>query len=143
MDKHQALEYLRARLKKYQTQQTDMIEWIGHIGFGRRTDIEITIADRDGEPSEDHLAHAAECVAGLQQLLPELEAALNTVEDSALIPPRPRRQWYLEWLTFAEPTPARGEAGFTLDLPEAYDYIYVTYSVEIVNAHAGRANVSV
>ena len=131
---HPATERLRARLRQHGS------VWFGYCCFGSRSDVEIEVADCGAEPSVNHLVYAAECLTGLAQLLPDLEAALNAVEDShPLFPPRRGRRWYLEGLAFTGPEPRRGAAFFTLDEP-GYDYIYVLYSVEIVDARAGQVH---
>jgi len=114
--------------------------WVGHCRLGSRSDIEIEVIGSGTGPSAAHLDYAAECMAGLAGLLPELEAALNAVEEShPLFPPREHRRWYFEGLAFEDPEPRLGKAFFTLDEP-GYDYIYVLYSVEIVGGRAGQAH---
>ncbi|HKE96333.1 MAG TPA: hypothetical protein VKB34_18630 [Povalibacter sp.] len=127
-------EQLRARLR-----QNGPV-WLAHCSLGERSDIEIEVTGSGAGPSIAHVEYAAECVAGLAQLLPDLEAALNAVEEShPLFPPRRSRRWYLEGLSFTAPDSRRGEALFTLDEP-GYDYLYVLYSVEIVAGRAGQAH---
>ena len=112
--------------------------WVGHCCLGNRSNVEIEVDGDDAGPSEGHLKYAAECVARLAQLLPDLEGTLNAVkEDHPLFPPRQSRRWYLEGLSFAGSDSHRGEALFTLDEP-GYKYIYVLYSVEIVEGRAGE-----
>jgi hypothetical protein len=114
--------------------------WIGHCRFGNRSDVEVEIIGDGARPSADHLKYAEECVARLTRLMPDLEAALNAVEEGhALFPPRQSRRWYLEGLSFTGMESRRGEALFTLDESD-YEYIYVLYSVEIVNGVAGRVH---
>jgi hypothetical protein len=114
--------------------------WVGHFRLGNRSDVEIEIFGDDTGPSEGHLKYATDCVAGLAQLLPDLEAALNAVrEDHPLFPPRQSRHWYLEGLSVTGADSHHGEAFFTLDEP-GYEYIYVRYFVEIVEGRVGEVH---
>ena len=130
----QITEDLRARLQQHGP------VWLGHWSFGSRSNIEIEVVGLGTEPSIAHLEYAAECVARLETLLPELEAQLSGVEeDNPMFPPRQSRRWHLEGLSFVGPEPRRAEAFFTLDEP-GYDYIYILYSVEITEGQAGQAH---
>lgn len=114
--------------------------WVGHCHVGNRSDVEIEVAGDSDGPSEHHVKSATECVARLAGLLPEMVAVLNAVEEGyPLFPPRQSRRWYLEGLSFIASDSRCGKAFFTLDEP-GYEYIYVLYSVGIVDGHVGEVH---